>query len=67
MYRTPEEVESEDVRLWTETIYQSSSIFKGAPHEVKLGTDTVVGFQYTCRQHSKEVTLCHLVDEAGMV
>uniref|UniRef100_A0A3P9MB97 SEC14 like lipid binding 1 n=1 Tax=Oryzias latipes TaxID=8090 RepID=A0A3P9MB97_ORYLA len=29
MYRTPEEVESEDIRLWTETIYQSSSIFKG--------------------------------------
>uniref|UniRef100_A0A8C7X1E4 SEC14 like lipid binding 1 n=1 Tax=Oryzias sinensis TaxID=183150 RepID=A0A8C7X1E4_9TELE len=36
MYRTPEEVESEDVRLWTETIYQSSSIFKGAPHELVI-------------------------------
>lgn len=35
MYRTPEELESEDVRLWTETIYQSASVFKGAPHEVR--------------------------------
>lgn len=35
MYRTPEEVENEDVRLWTETIYQSASVFKGAPHEVR--------------------------------
>lgn len=35
MYRTPEELENEDVRLWTETIYQSASIFKGAPHEVR--------------------------------
>ncbi|KAK7929312.1 hypothetical protein WMY93_005707 [Mugilogobius chulae] len=36
MYRTPEELENEDVRLWTETIYQSSSIFKGAPHEIVI-------------------------------
>uniref|UniRef100_A0A3B4A7L5 Uncharacterized protein n=1 Tax=Periophthalmus magnuspinnatus TaxID=409849 RepID=A0A3B4A7L5_9GOBI len=36
MYRTPEEMENEDVRLWTETIYQSSSIFKGAPHEILI-------------------------------
>lgn len=35
MYRTPEELENEDVRLWTETIYQSASVFKGAPHEVR--------------------------------
>lgn len=35
MYRTAEELENEDVRLWTETIYQSASIFKGAPHEVR--------------------------------
>uniref|UniRef100_A0A672I7U5 SEC14-like protein 1 n=1 Tax=Salarias fasciatus TaxID=181472 RepID=A0A672I7U5_SALFA len=34
MYRTAEELENEDVRLWTETIYQSASIFKGAPHEI---------------------------------
>uniref|UniRef100_A0A3Q3WJP9 SEC14 like lipid binding 1 n=1 Tax=Mola mola TaxID=94237 RepID=A0A3Q3WJP9_MOLML len=36
MYRTAEEVENEDVRLWTETIYQSASVFKGAPHEVLI-------------------------------
>uniref|UniRef100_A0A8C5D413 SEC14-like protein 1 n=1 Tax=Gouania willdenowi TaxID=441366 RepID=A0A8C5D413_GOUWI len=36
MYRTPEELENEDVRLWTETIYQSASIFKGAPHELLI-------------------------------
>ena len=34
MYRTTEDMENEGVRLWTETIYQSASIFKGAPHEV---------------------------------
>uniref|UniRef100_A0A8D3C0M7 SEC14 like lipid binding 1 n=1 Tax=Scophthalmus maximus TaxID=52904 RepID=A0A8D3C0M7_SCOMX len=36
MYRTAEEVETEDIRLWTETIYQSASIFKGAPHELLI-------------------------------
>nr|XP_019939779.1 PREDICTED: SEC14-like protein 1 isoform X1 [Paralichthys olivaceus] len=36
MYRTAEEVENEDIRLWTETIYQSASIFKGAPHELLI-------------------------------
>ncbi|XP_068444722.1 SEC14-like protein 1 isoform X2 [Clinocottus analis] len=36
MYRTTEELENEDVRLWTETIYQSASIFKGAPHELLI-------------------------------
>lgn len=39
MYRTAEELENEDVRLWTETIYQSASIFKGAPHEVRLNLE----------------------------
>lgn len=34
LYRTPEELENEDLKLWTETIYQSASVFKGAPHEV---------------------------------
>uniref|UniRef100_A0A8C6P450 SEC14 like lipid binding 1 n=1 Tax=Nothobranchius furzeri TaxID=105023 RepID=A0A8C6P450_NOTFU len=36
MYRTPEELENEDIKLWTETIYQSASIFKGAPHELVI-------------------------------
>lgn len=36
LYRTAEELENEDLRLWTETIYQSASVFKGAPHEVRL-------------------------------
>lgn len=34
LYRTAEELENEDLKLWTETIYQSASVFKGAPHEV---------------------------------
>lgn len=35
LYQTEEELENPDhIRLWTETIYQSASIFKGAPHEV---------------------------------
>ncbi|XP_060058806.1 SEC14-like protein 1 isoform X3 [Erinaceus europaeus] len=33
LYRTAEELENEDLKLWTETIYQSASVFKGAPHE----------------------------------
>ncbi|XP_016422338.1 SEC14-like protein 1 [Sinocyclocheilus rhinocerous] len=33
LYRTAEELENDEIRLWTETIYQSASIFKGAPHE----------------------------------
>lgn len=36
LYRTAEELENEDIKLWTETIYQSASVFKGAPHEVQL-------------------------------
>uniref|UniRef100_A0A8B9RIT5 SEC14 like lipid binding 1 n=1 Tax=Astyanax mexicanus TaxID=7994 RepID=A0A8B9RIT5_ASTMX len=36
LYRTPEELENDDIRLWTETIYQSASIFKGAPHELLI-------------------------------
>ena len=39
LYRTAEELENEDIRLWTETIYQSASVFKGAPHEVRPGTE----------------------------
>lgn len=35
LYRTAEELENEDLRLWTETIYQSASVFKGSPHEVR--------------------------------
>ncbi|KAM6972285.1 SEC14-like protein 1 [Aplochiton taeniatus] len=36
LYRTAEELENEDIRLWTETIYQSASVFKGAPHELLI-------------------------------
>ncbi|NWI63191.1 S14L1 protein, partial [Todus mexicanus] len=36
LYRTAEELENEDLKLWTETIYQSASVFKGAPHEVLI-------------------------------
>ncbi|XP_051988619.1 SEC14-like protein 1 [Xyrauchen texanus] len=36
LYRTAEELESEEVKLWTETIYKSASVFKGAPHEVLI-------------------------------
>ncbi|MCJ8729985.1 hypothetical protein PDJAM_G00114160 [Pangasius djambal] len=35
LYRTPEELENDDIKLWTETIYQSASVFKGAPHEAR--------------------------------
>ncbi|XP_028561626.2 SEC14-like protein 5 isoform X1 [Podarcis muralis] len=35
LYQTDEEPEiSDHIRLWTETIYHSANIFKGAPHEI---------------------------------
>lgn len=40
LYRTAEELESEDLKLWMETIYQSASVFKGAPHEVHTHPDS---------------------------
>ncbi|XP_067229518.1 SEC14-like protein 1 isoform X2 [Chanodichthys erythropterus] len=36
LYRTAEELENDEIRLWTETIYQSASIFKGVPHELLI-------------------------------
>uniref|UniRef100_A0A8C1EDL5 SEC14-like protein 1 n=2 Tax=Cyprinus carpio TaxID=7962 RepID=A0A8C1EDL5_CYPCA len=36
LYRTAEELENDEIRLWTETIYQSASIFKGAPNELLI-------------------------------
>ncbi|XP_030645974.1 SEC14-like protein 1 [Chanos chanos] len=36
LYRAPEDLENEQVKLWTETIYKSASVFKGAPHEVLI-------------------------------
>ncbi|XP_055041247.1 SEC14-like protein 1 [Misgurnus anguillicaudatus] len=36
LYRTAEELENEEVKLWTESIYKSASIFKVAPHEVLI-------------------------------
>ncbi|XP_025783337.1 SEC14-like protein 1 [Puma concolor] len=36
LYRTAEELENEDLKLCTETIYQSASVFKGAPHEILI-------------------------------
>ncbi|XP_042198345.1 SEC14-like protein 1 [Callorhinchus milii] len=36
MYRTAEELDNDDIRLLTETIYQSASVFKGSPHEISI-------------------------------
>ena len=36
LYRTAEELESEENRLLTDSIYKSASIFKGAPYEVEF-------------------------------
>ncbi|KAF4092678.1 hypothetical protein AMELA_G00023480 [Ameiurus melas] len=36
LYRTPEELENEEIKLWTDTIYKTASVFKGAPHEVLI-------------------------------
>lgn len=35
LYRTAEELESEETRLLMDSIYKSASIFKGAPFEVR--------------------------------
>ncbi|XP_056143217.1 SEC14-like protein 1 isoform X1 [Lampris incognitus] len=34
LYRTAEELESEETRLWTDSLYKSASVFKGAPYEL---------------------------------
>ncbi|KAL7850720.1 hypothetical protein SRHO_G00200690 [Serrasalmus rhombeus] len=36
LYHTAEELENEEVKLWTETIYKTASVFKGAPHELLI-------------------------------
>lgn len=36
LYRTAEELESEENRLLKDSIYKSASIFKGAPYEVQF-------------------------------
>ncbi|XP_041938994.1 SEC14-like protein 1 isoform X1 [Alosa sapidissima] len=36
LYRTAEELETEEARMWTDTIYKSASVLKGAPHEVLI-------------------------------
>uniref|UniRef100_A0A2I2ZHF1 SEC14 like lipid binding 1 n=1 Tax=Gorilla gorilla gorilla TaxID=9595 RepID=A0A2I2ZHF1_GORGO len=36
LYWTMEELENEDLKLWTETIYHSASIFKGSPHKILI-------------------------------
>ncbi|KAM4635686.1 SEC14-like protein 1 [Polymixia lowei] len=36
LYRTAEELESEENRLWTDSIYKSASVFKGAPFELLI-------------------------------
>uniref|UniRef100_A0A8C8MEY0 SEC14-like protein 1 n=1 Tax=Oncorhynchus tshawytscha TaxID=74940 RepID=A0A8C8MEY0_ONCTS len=36
LYRTAEALESEELRLWTDTIYKTASVFKGAPHELLI-------------------------------
>ncbi|XP_067313499.1 SEC14-like protein 1 [Pseudorasbora parva] len=36
LYRTAEELENEEVKLWNESIYKSASVLKGSPHEVLI-------------------------------
>ncbi|XP_035260268.1 SEC14-like protein 5 isoform X2 [Anguilla anguilla] len=37
LYQTEEDLENSDhIKLWTETIYQSAHVFKGAPHEIVI-------------------------------
>lgn len=47
LYRTAEELESEENRLLTDSIYKSASIFKGAPYEVQSGYISSQ-FQFLC-------------------
>lgn len=36
LYRTAEELENEEVKLWNESIYKSASVLKGSPHELLI-------------------------------
>ena len=58
LYRTAEDLENEEVKLWNESIYKSASVLKGSPHEVQL-------------IHSQHSTIIHsfyrgLYHEAGL-
>ncbi|KAG8507464.1 SEC14-like protein 1 [Galemys pyrenaicus] len=64
LYRTAEELENEDLKLWTETIYQSASVFKGAPHEHRAAPPAgrrCRALLCLCREHGllAGLGLCH--------
>lgn len=46
LYRTAEELECEENRLLTDSIYKSASIFKGAPYEVVSASQSVYNSKY---------------------
>ncbi len=39
LYRTAEELENEEGKLWNETIYKSASVLKGSPQRYSSSTD----------------------------
>ncbi|CAL8270927.1 unnamed protein product [Lota lota] len=41
LYRTADQLESEENRLWADAIYKSASVFKGAPYELLIDISEV--------------------------
>ncbi|XP_072916166.1 SEC14-like protein 5 isoform X1 [Hemitrygon akajei] len=79
LYQSEETLDNTDhIRLWTETIYQSANIFKGAPHEKVieiLEPTSVITWDFDILKgdvvfnifHSKQPLLAHGRDPAGSI
>ncbi|XP_051877171.1 SEC14-like protein 5 [Pristis pectinata] len=79
LYQAEETLENADhIRLWTETIYQSANIFKGAPHEKAieiLEPSSVITWDFDILKgdvvfnifHSKRASPAHCKDSAGSI
>jgi len=69
LYRTAEDLENEEVKLWNESIYKSASVLKGYPHEVQLIHSTLNNTQLSLVTSAGQSSLsqqcvnkwCHLL------
>ncbi|KAM3917251.1 SEC14-like protein 5 isoform 1-T3 [Leptodactylus fuscus] len=77
LYQTDDDAETSDhIRLWTETIYHSAFIYKGAPHEITaeiLEVESVITWDFDVLRgdvvfslfHSKRAPVTHQKDPAS--
>ncbi|KAM5151788.1 SEC14-like protein 5 [Mantella aurantiaca] len=79
LYQSDDEAETSDhIRLWTETIYHSAYIYKGAPHEISAEipeVESVITWDFDVLRgdvvfslfHSKRAPLTHQKDSSSAV